>query len=121
MPMLCPVDVSAGSGTTQPSSSARSAIASSISLIVTASSLIVRTHASSQGAGQSLPVNSGKLFVRCRRSDAVSQSPRCTRSFHSGIRFESGQPWWQNGTPQSMQRCACSRTRPSGACACCSP
>ena len=35
----------------------------SISLIVTGESLIVRTQESSHGAGQSQPVNSGKLFV----------------------------------------------------------
>src|SRR5687767_512465 len=27
----------------------------------------------------------------------------------------SGQPWWQNGMPQSMQRAPCSRTSASGA------
>src|SRR5690606_6480583 len=33
-----------------------------------------------------------------------------TRSFHSGIRLSTGQPFadWQNGTPQSMQRAPCS-------------
>jgi hypothetical protein len=35
----------------------------SISLIVTGFSLMFRTHASSHGAGQTRPVNSGKLFV----------------------------------------------------------
>ena len=64
--------VAAGCGVIQPSSQARSTIAHSISLIVTASSLIVRTQASSQGAGQSLPVSSGKLLVECRRSLASS-------------------------------------------------
>ena len=75
----------------------------------------------SHGAGQSRPVNSGKLFVACSRSIASSQSSRQTRSFHSGIRLPSGQPWWQNGMPQSMQRPACvvmigssARPRPSG-------
>ena len=42
----------------------------SICLIVTASLLIPSTHDASQGAGQSLPVNSGKLFVACSRSSA---------------------------------------------------
>ena len=39
----------------------------------------------------------------------VGQSPRRTKSFHSGIRLPSGQPAvpeWQNGMPQSMQRAA---------------
>ena len=58
----------------------------------------------SHGAGHRRPVNSGKLFVACSRSTASSQSSRQTRSFHSGIRLPSGQPWWQNGMPQSMQR-----------------
>src|SRR6476661_9013110 len=73
-------------------------------LIVTAGWLMATTQAGSHGAGQSRPVNSGKLLVACSRSLAPSQSPRQTRSFHSGMRFPSGQPWWQNGTPQSMQR-----------------
>ena len=41
---------------------------------------------------------------------ASAQSSRQTRSFHSGIMFPSGQPWWQNGMPQSMQRPACLRS-----------
>ena len=36
---------------------------------------------------------------------------RQTRSFHSGIRFPSGQPLWQNGMPQSMYRPACRSSR----------
>ena len=67
-------------------------------------------HEDSQGAGQMRPVISGKLFVACRRAAASSQRPRCTRSFQSGMRLPRGQPAWQNGTPQSMQRVACVRT-----------
>ena len=87
-----PCAAPAGCGVIQPSSQARSTIAHSISLIVTASSLIVRTQASSQGAGQSLPVSSGKLLVECSCSLASCQLPRCTRSFQSGMRLPSGQP-----------------------------
>jgi hypothetical protein len=72
--------------------------------MVTAGWLIPRTHAVSHGAGQSRPVNSGKLLVACRRSMASAQSPRHARSFHSGMRLPSGHPLWQNGIPQSMQR-----------------
>ncbi len=43
----------------------------SICLIVTGSLLIPSTHDASHGAGQSLPVNSGKLLVACRRSIAA--------------------------------------------------
>ena len=60
-----------GCGTTQPSSQARSMMLASICLIVTGSLLIPSTHEASQGAGQSLPVNSGKLFVACSRSIAA--------------------------------------------------
>ena len=77
-----------------------------------------RTQASSHGAGQTAPVNSGKLFVACRRSMASRQWSRSTRSFHSGIRLPRGQPVWQNGTPQPMQRRACSRTWPASAVSC---
>src|ERR1700689_38263 len=91
-------------------------ISTSTCLIVTGSALMPSTQAVSQGAGHSRPVNSGKLFVACSRSIASAQSSRQTRSFHSGMRLPSGQPLWQKGMPQSMQRTACfsmkgSRTR----------
>ncbi len=85
-------------------------IETSICLMVTAGWLMPSTHAVSHGAGHSRPVNSGKLFVACSRSIASRQSPRQARSFHSGIRLPSGQPWWQNGMPQSMQRPAWRRS-----------
>ena len=96
-----------GRGPTQPSAQARSMISTSTCLMVTGSALMPSTQALSQGAGQSRPVNSGKLLVACSRSAASRQSCRQTRSFHSGIRLPSGQPWWQNGIPQSMHRPAC--------------
>ena len=110
----CPSCGRRRTGRTKPSSHARSTISTSICLIVTAGSLIPSTHAASHGAGHSRPVNSGKLFVACRRSAAASQRSRYTRSFHSGIRFPSGQPVWQNGMPQSMHRAPCVRTFSGG-------
>ena len=71
-PVLC----AAGSGRTQPSSQALSMMACSIDLMPTGSSLMRSTHASSQGAGQMRPVNSGKLLVECSTSIAVFQSCR---------------------------------------------
>ena len=73
------------------------------------------TQAASHGAGQSRPVNSGKLLVACSDSIAAPQAPVRTRSFQSGIRLPSGQPSWQKGMPQSMHRVACSRTSSSPA------
>ena len=35
-------------------------------------------------------------------------------SFQSGMRFPRGQPWWQKGMPQSMQRAACLASSVSG-------
>ena len=110
-----PVSSSGGWATTTPASKARSTIEISICLIVTGSVFRASTHAASHGAGQIQPVNSGKLFVACSRSLALAQSSRATNSFHSGIRLPSGQPLWQNATPQSMQRAACSATTPSRA------
>ena len=75
--------------------------------MVTASALIAITQAVSHGAGHKRPVNSGKLFVACKRSIASRVSPRQIKSFHSGIKLPSGQPSWQNGIPQSIQRPAC--------------
>jgi hypothetical protein len=84
----------------------RSMIETSTCLMVTGSWLMPSTHADSHGAGQSRPVNSGKLLVACRRSMASCQRSRYTRSFQSGMRLPSGQPLLQNGMPQSMQRLA---------------
>src|SRR5436309_2377091 len=99
-----PVLRGATSGATHPSSHAWSMMCFSMFLIVTGLSLMLRTHASSHGAGQMRPVNSGKLFVEWSRSIAARQRPRYTRSFQSGMMFPSGQPLWQKGMPQSMQR-----------------
>ena len=98
-------------GTTCPSVHPFSAIDHSTRLIATGPGWLVidRTQAASHGAGHRAPVNSGKLFVACRRSLARSHSPRRTKSFHSGMRLPSGQPAppeWQNGMPQSMHRAA---------------
>ena len=94
-------------GTTRFSKKASSIVRSSTCLMVTASALIATTQAVSQGAGHNLPVNSGKLLVACNLSIASTFSPRQIKSFHSGIKLPSGQPWWQNGTPQSMHLPAC--------------
>ena len=109
-----PVVVDGGTGTTQPSSHARSMISTSTCLMVTGSWLMPSTHAPSHGAGQSRPVNSGKLLVACSRSMASRQRSRYTRSFQSGMRLPSGQPLLQNGMPQSMHRDACTWRWSSG-------
>ena len=106
LPVMC----AAGSGRIQPSLKACSMIVSSTCLIVTGSLLMPRTQAASQGAGQRRPVNSGKLFVACKRSIASRHWSLYTRSFQSGMMLPSGQPWWQKGMPQSMQRAAWSRS-----------
>lgn len=54
-------------GTTHPSSQAFEMIEYSILLIVTGESTSPATHAPSHGAGQTRPVNSGKLFVFGRK------------------------------------------------------
>src|SRR6266481_2399936 len=36
------------------------------------------------------------------------------RSFQSGMMFPSGQPLWQKGIPQSIQRAPCARSLSSG-------
>ena len=92
MATFFPVRVAGASGETHPSSKARSAISSSIALIVTGSSFRPSVHDPSHGAGQTRPVNSGKLFVWWRRTAASFQRPRKIRSFQSGIRLWIGQP-----------------------------
>ena len=89
---VLPVCHSGGCGLTRRSSHALSMMATSTFLMVTGSRLMPTTQAVSHGAGQSRPVNSGKLLVACSRSSASSQSRRQTRSFHSGIRLPSGHP-----------------------------
>ena len=64
-------------------------------------------HDASHGAGQMRPVNSGKLLVECSTCSACFHCPRKTRSFQSGMMLLTGQPLWQNGIPQSMQRAPC--------------
>src|SRR5882757_951263 len=68
---VLPVFLGAITGWIQPSSQARSTIWHSMVLIVTGLSMMFRVHDDSQGAGQTRPVNSGKLLVECRDSDAV--------------------------------------------------
>ena len=58
-----PLRRSGSTGRIQPSSHPRRTISHSTCLIDTGSWLMPRTHAVSQGAGQTIPVNSGKLFV----------------------------------------------------------
>src|SRR5438552_13820355 len=92
MATFLPVLVSAGSGATQPSSKALSAMAHSIVLMVTGLSLRLSVQEASHGAGHTRPVTSGKLLVECRLRAASSQLPLKTRSFQSGIWLFTGQP-----------------------------
>ncbi len=82
-------------------------MACSIDLMPTGSSLTFSVQAASHGAGQTRPVNSGKLLVECSTSMAFFQSPRYTRSLKSGMMLFTGQPLLQKGVPQSMQRALC--------------
>ena len=88
-------------------------MACSMLLMPTGSSLTLSVHAASQGAGQTRPVNSGKLLVWCSTSMAPCQSPRYTRSLKSGMMLLTGQPLLQNGVPQSMQRAPWTLAGPS--------
>ncbi len=63
-----PVRRAGAAGRTQPSSKARSMIAYSMLLIVTGGSEMPNVQAASHGAGQTRPVNSGKLLVLASRS-----------------------------------------------------
>mmetsp|Transcript_69333 Transcript_69333/g.160622 ORF Transcript_69333/g.160622 Transcript_69333/m.160622 type:complete len:275 (+) Transcript_69333:369-1193(+) len=58
-----PVRAGGGLGFIQPLRYASSTMNSSTDLMLTGSSMMPRVHAASQGAGQTLPVNSGKLLV----------------------------------------------------------
>src|SRR5215468_10211524 len=72
---VLPVLADGGSASTQPSSKARSTIAHSIVLMVTGLSRMLSVHEASHGAGQTRPVNSGKLLVECRLKDASRHAP----------------------------------------------
>jgi len=113
LPMMATVLVvrtGGGRGAIQPISKALSIMVHSTLLIDTGSSMIPRTQAPSHGAGQTRPVNSGKLLVSSKRRRASCQLPCFASAFHSGIKLPRGQPllsvtdWWQNGVPQSMHR-----------------
>jgi hypothetical protein len=56
----------------------------------------------------------GEIVGGVQLAHGLAPAPRDTNSFQSGIRLVSGQPLWQNGTPQSMQRVACVRSFCSG-------
>ena len=77
-------------------------------LIVTALSTRPATHEPSHGAGQTRPVNSGKLLVDDRFTYALCHCSVSTRLLNSGIKLLIGHPVcvWQKGVPQSMQRAA---------------
>ena len=77
-------------------------------LMVTGGSMMPRTQEPSHGAGQTRPVNSGKLLVLWRRSSGPpARAPGRRGSFHSGIRLWIGaagghpalitSPVWQKG------------------------
>ena len=51
-------------------------MAHSMVLMVTGVSSMFSVQEASQGAGQTRPVNSGKLLVECRLREASSQLPR---------------------------------------------
>ena len=67
-----PVCFAAGRGVIQPSFQPRSTIWHSMVLMVTGLSSRFRVQAASHGAGQTRPVNSGKLLVECSVSSAVA-------------------------------------------------
>lgn len=89
---LYPVLWRGGLGTIQFSAKPLSIMAHSMLLIETGFSIMPRTHEPSQGAGHTLPVNSGKLFVSKSRSKASRHLFWCTNSLNSGILFPSGHP-----------------------------
>ena len=67
-----PVRTGGASGTIQPSSKPLSMMAHSMLLIVTGGSMMPSVQEPSHGAGQTRPVNSGKLLVLCRRSQRLA-------------------------------------------------
>src|SRR5690606_41851363 len=77
---------------TNPFLNAISIMCFSISSIATGERFIPSTQADSQGAGQILPVNSGKLLVEVKIRYASSQFPSYTASLNSGMTLPSGQP-----------------------------
>src|SRR3546814_5083097 len=95
-----PVLLAGGCGVTQPWAQPLSIMVCSIDLMPTASLLMLSVQAASQGAGQTRPVNSGKLFVECSTSSARRQSCLYTRSFQSGMMLLTGQPLVQIGRAQ---------------------
>ena len=72
--IFLPVRMTGILGCTKPLSNAISMMCFSISSMLTGGWLMPNTQALSQGAGQILPVNSGKLFVEVNISYASFQS-----------------------------------------------
>lgn len=93
---------------------ALSMMESSTDLMPTGSSMMPKTQAPSHGAGQTRPVNSGKLFVFISRRNASSQFPLLIRIFLpvQALGDECGQSvawvrwaWLQCFTPDTRARC----------------
>ena len=88
LPVLC----LGGKALIQPLSKPLSMMEHSMFLMVTGGSLMPRTQDPSQGAGQTLPVNSGKLLVWVSWLRASFQSLWNTRSLNLGMMLPRGQP-----------------------------
>mmetsp|Transcript_24101 Transcript_24101/g.48184 ORF Transcript_24101/g.48184 Transcript_24101/m.48184 type:complete len:200 (-) Transcript_24101:325-924(-) len=87
-----PVRTCGGCARTHPSAHARSMMVCSMFLMVTALSTRPATHEPSHGAGQTRPVNSGKLLVDERLVYAAFHCSVNTRLLKSGMRLLIGQP-----------------------------
>ena len=70
---------------------ARSTMEYLMFLLVTGESTSPATQLPSQGAGQTRPVNSGKLLVLCSRSMASAYCPSYSSKFHSSLTKKSAE------------------------------
>src|SRR3546814_5297548 len=77
-----------GWGVTQPCDQPLSIMACSMDLMPTASLLMFKVQAASQGAGHTRPVNSGKLLVECSTSSARRRSEEHTSELQSLMRIQ---------------------------------
>jgi len=72
------------------------------------------THAASQGAGQDAAGELGKVVCGVQATDGRFPTTVVNQVVPVGNQLLTGQPEWQKGTPQSMQRAPCSRCFSSG-------
>ena len=95
-----------------------------LAFVDTGAACTPQVQAASQSAGQTLPVNSGKLWVLCQSLVCLIHSAAVDKLVYFRYQIVPGQPdampaiiipAWEKGTPQSIHLSACLLASSTGA------